>query len=56
MVRILGPITMDFLELYISFKDGNSYTLKGLKANSPKIVNSHVMEKFLKKGHSSIIA
>jgi hypothetical protein len=38
-LRTLGLITMDFLELYMSFqKDGHSYTLKGLKAGSPEIV------------------
>jgi len=40
--RTLGPITMDIVELYMSFqKDDNSYKLKGLKVGSPKIINSH---------------
>jgi hypothetical protein len=54
-LRTLIPITMDFLELYMSFKkDEHSYTLKGLKAGSSKIVSSHCMENH-KKGHSIII-
>jgi hypothetical protein len=53
----LGPITKDFLELYMSFqKDGHSYTLKALKACSLEIVISHCMEKLLKRGHYGIIA
>jgi hypothetical protein len=49
-LRTLGPITMDFLELYMSFKkDGHSYTLKGLKVGSLEIVSSHHMEKLLKR-------
>jgi hypothetical protein len=56
-LRILGPITMDFLELYMSFeKDGNSYTLKCLKVGCCKIVITHCMEKLLKRGHYGIIS
>jgi hypothetical protein len=53
----LGPITMDFKDLYMSFtKEGKKHTLKGLKSSSPKIIISHHMEKLLKKGHSGIIS
>eukprot|EP00253_Pinus_taeda_P028551 PITA_28551 len=56
-LRILGPITMDFQELYMSFKQNNStHTLCGLQAGAPSIINSHRMEKLLKKGHYGIIA
>jgi hypothetical protein len=49
MVTTLGPITMDFKELYMSFtKEGHKHTLKGLKCDS-KIIISHHMEKLLKK-------
>jgi hypothetical protein len=43
------PITMDFLELYMSFyKHGNFYMFKGLKEGFPEIINCHFMEKLLK--------
>jgi hypothetical protein len=35
-------------------KEGHQYTLQGLKVSSPEIINSHHMEKILKKGHSRI--
>ena len=51
-VRTLGPITMDFLEFYMSFQEnGNSYMLKGSEAFIREIINYHCMEKLLKKGH-----
>lgn len=51
-LRTLGPITMDFQELYMSFKQNNcTHTLRGLQAGAPSIVNSHRMEKLLKKGN-----
>jgi hypothetical protein len=35
-LRTLGPITMDFIELYISFKkDEHFYNLKDLKVSAP---------------------
>jgi hypothetical protein len=56
-LRTLGPITMDFLELYtIFYKDQNSYMHEGLKVGIPKIINSFHMESLLKKGHYRIIA
>ena len=52
-----GPITMDFQELYMSFKQNNhTHTLCGLQAGDPSIINSHRMEKLLKKGHHGVIA
>eukprot|EP00253_Pinus_taeda_P017311 PITA_17311 len=56
-LRTLGPITMDFQELYMSFKQNNSTrTLRGLQAGAPSIISSHRMEKLLKKGHHQVIA
>ena len=56
-LRTLGPMTMDFQELYMSFvKDSHTYLLQGIKANPPEIISSHRMEKLLKKGHVGIIA
>eukprot|EP00253_Pinus_taeda_P026929 PITA_26929 len=53
----LGPITMDFQELYMSFKQNNStHTFCGLQAGAPSIISSHRMEKLLKKGHHGVIA
>eukprot|EP00253_Pinus_taeda_P026334 PITA_26334 len=56
-LRTLGPITMDFQELYKSFKQNNStHTLRGLQVGAPSIISSHRMEKLLKKGHHGVIA
>jgi len=56
-LRTLGPITMDFQELYISFHhEAHSYTLRGLQAGSPEIISSHMMEKLLKKGYHGVIS
>eukprot|EP00253_Pinus_taeda_P012384 PITA_12384 len=56
-LRTLGPITMDFQELYMSFKHNNStHTLRGLQAGAPSIISAHRMEKLLKKGHHGVIA
>jgi hypothetical protein len=56
-LHTLGPITMDFKDLYMSFQqDGHHYTFQGIMTGSLKIVSSHCMEKLLKKGHSSIIS
>eukprot|EP00253_Pinus_taeda_P028424 PITA_28424 len=49
-LRTLGPITMDFQELYMSFKQNNhTHTLRGLQAGAPSIISSHRMEKLLKR-------
>jgi len=56
-LRTLGPVTMDFKDLYMSFtQDYHTHTFNGLQTGSPKIISSHRMEKRLKKGHSGIIA
>ena len=56
-LRTLGPITMDFQELYMSFKQNNStHTLRGLQAGAPSLISSHRMEKLLKEGHHGVIA
>eukprot|EP00253_Pinus_taeda_P018379 PITA_18379 len=56
-LRTLGLITMDFQELYMSFKQNNhTHTLRGLQAGAPSIISSHRMEKLLKKGHHGVIA
>eukprot|EP00253_Pinus_taeda_P020872 PITA_20872 len=53
----LGPIIMDFQELYMSFKQNNhTHTLCRLQAGAPSIINSHRMENLLKKGHHGVIA
>lgn len=56
-LRTLGPITMDFQELYMSFKQNNyTHTLRGLQAGSPSIISLHRMEKLLKKGNHGVVA
>eukprot|EP00253_Pinus_taeda_P019281 PITA_19281 len=55
-LRTLGPITMDFQELYMSFKQNNhTHTLRGLQAGAPSIISSHRMEKLLKKGNHGVV-
>ena len=50
-LRSLGPVTMDFKELYMSFvKDSHTHTLKGIQAGPPEVIDSHCMEKLLKRG------
>ena len=56
-LHMLGSVTMDFKELYMSFsKQGHVYTLRGIKEISPEIVKSHHMQKLLNKGHFGIIS
>eukprot|EP00253_Pinus_taeda_P017771 PITA_17771 len=56
-LRTLGPITMDFQELYMSFKQKNhTHTLRGLQARAPSIIISHRMEKLLKRGNHGVVA
>jgi len=56
-LRTLGPITMDFQELYMSFKQNNyTHTLRGLQAGAPSIISAHRMEKLLKKGNHGVVA
>eukprot|EP00253_Pinus_taeda_P031748 PITA_31748 len=56
-LRTLGPITMDFQDLYMSFKQNNhTHTLRGLQAGAPSIISSHRMEKLLKKGNHGVVA
>ena len=56
-IHTLGPITMEFQELYMIFvKDSHTYMLQGIKANPPEIIISHRMENILKKGHLGIIS
>lgn len=53
----LGPVTMDFHELYMSFvKDSHTHTLKGIQERPQVVINSRRMDKLLKKGNSCIIA
>jgi hypothetical protein len=55
--RNLGPITMDFKELYMRFvKDCHTHVLQGIQDGPPKVTSSHRMEKLLKKEHSGIIS
>ena len=54
-LRTLGPITMDFQELYMSFKQNDHmHTLHKLQAGTPSIINLHRMEKLLKRGHDGV--
>ena len=56
-LHTLGPITMNFQELYISFiKDSHTYMPHGIKANPLEIISLHRMEKLLRKGHADIIS
>jgi len=56
-LRTVGPITMDFQELYMSFRQNNyTHTLRGLQAGPPSIISSHRMEKLLKKGNHGVVA
>lgn len=56
-LRTLGPITIEFQELYMRFKkNGNTHTMRGLQVGSPTIINSHRMENILRKGHNGIVA
>jgi hypothetical protein len=53
----LGLITMDLRKLTIKIQqDGHRYQFQGITSNSLEIINSHQMEKLLKKGHSNIIS
>jgi hypothetical protein len=55
--RTLGSITMDYQDLYMSFtQEAHTYTLRGLQASYPEIINSHGMETLLKKGHYGVIS
>ena len=55
-LRTLGPITMDFKELYMIFvMDPHTHILQGIQVGPPKVLNSHHMDKLLNKGHSDII-
>jgi hypothetical protein len=56
-LRTLGPILMDFQNLTMQFDQGDhTHKFQGITAGSPEIINSHRMEKLLKKGHSGVIA
>jgi hypothetical protein len=56
-LRTLGPIIMDFKELTMKFdQEGQQYKFQGITIGSPDIISSDRMEKFLKKGHFSIIS
>jgi hypothetical protein len=53
----LVPILMDFKELTMQFQqEGQHYQFQGITIVSLEIINSHRMEKILKKGHSGIIS
>jgi hypothetical protein len=55
-IRTMGPIIMDYQELYMSFtQEAHPYTLMGLQAFSPEIIRAHMIKKLLKKGHHGVI-
>jgi hypothetical protein len=44
-LRTLGPITMEFKELYMRFvKDSCTHTLKGVQEGRLEVINSHFIE------------
>jgi hypothetical protein len=54
---MLGPITMDFKEIYMIFtKEGHVHPLQGIQARTLEIVSAHHMEKLLNKCHFGIIS
>jgi len=56
-LHTLGPITMDCKDLTMQFhQEGKPYKFQGITTVSLEIINSHYMEKLLKKGRSRIIA
>jgi hypothetical protein len=56
-IHTLGPITMEYQELYMRFtQESHLYTLKGIQASSLEIISSHKMEKILKKGRHGVIS
>jgi hypothetical protein len=56
-LRTLGPILMDFHNLTMQFdQGGHTHKFQGITVGSPEIISSDRMEKFLKKGHSGVIA
>jgi hypothetical protein len=56
-LRTSGPIFMDFKYLTMQFnQEGHQYKFQGITVGSPEIISSHLMEKLLKKGHSSVIS
>jgi hypothetical protein len=49
-LHTLGLITMDFKDLTLQFQhEGQQYKFQGITTDSPEIINSHRMEKLLKK-------
>lgn len=53
----LGPVTMDFNELYITFTHKyHTGILKEIWDGSPEIISSHRMEKLLNKCHLGVVA
>jgi hypothetical protein len=56
-LRTLGPILMDFQNLTMQFNQGGcKHKFQGIIVGSPEVINSHRMEKMLKKGHSGVIS
>jgi len=56
-LHTLGPITMDYQKLYMSFtQEAHTYTLHCLHARSQEIISSHRMEKLVKKGHHGVMS
>jgi hypothetical protein len=48
---------MDFKELTMQFQqEDQQYKFQGITIGSPEIINSHRMEKLLKKGHFRVIS
>ena len=49
-LRTLGPISMDFQELYINFtKEGDTHHLKGINSCSLEFISSHHIQFFIEE-------
>lgn len=55
-IRTLGSITIDFQEIYMSFrKNYHIHTLYGLQVGAPSIISLYQMEISLRKGYHGVI-
>jgi hypothetical protein len=55
-LRTLGTICTNYNELFMIFKlKGIQYELEGLKFGPFQVINSHRMEKLLKKGSMGVV-
>ena len=51
-LQSLGKMALNFKDILMIFSlDGKEIELRGIKGKSPKVINSNIMTKLLKKGH-----